>query len=93
MTRIELIERLRSIQNKCPNVCAQRIGVLLEDIEEDGVLDVQAPDEIRRDMNLATASNITILNTMHKNTKDRMLKAYLAQATQRIEMMSRPKAK
>lgn len=52
MTRTELIERLRAIQGPISDKRRwwRQVGQLIEDIEADGVLDVQAPSDIASSM-------------------------------------------
>lgn len=54
MTRTELIERLRAIQGpiSAKRPMRRQIDQLIEDIEADGVLDVQAPSDIASSMGL-----------------------------------------
>lgn len=53
MTRQELIERLADMLNsQNPVMTESAIQLLLDDVRADGVLDVQAPPEIARDMKL-----------------------------------------
>lgn len=62
MTRGELLERLKEIRDlnnddqiSAADVCElieNKIASLVEDINLDGVLDVQCPPEIAKDMNL-----------------------------------------
>jgi hypothetical protein len=66
MLRKELIERLTAIRSLMPEIvpslhskgvvssAAESLRVLLEDIEADGVLDVQAPPEVAKHMDLKT---------------------------------------
>jgi len=53
MMRRELIERLQTIRLTCASEHAvRRIDSLIEDIELDGVLDVQCPPDLAAKLNL-----------------------------------------
>lgn len=56
MTRIELLERLNIIEvtYKGGRDILPDLDKLIEDINEDGVLDVQAPPETHKELNLPT---------------------------------------
>lgn len=55
MIRSELVDRLKELTEGValvPGAIASRIVELIKDVEEDGVLDVQAPDEVKRELEL-----------------------------------------